>query len=410
MTDVTAPTQDTAQVDQAVALLKLRKSTNNPFKLLALELKLKDFPDQTLTRAKARIDSEPKKRPKVSSAQATLKSATLTAAVRNEPTIKGHSMTFEMKMDLPKKAKDVKVGEGEGDFARDLYGVTFEWWEEIVVDYDFTVDAVDAGDDDAVQQREALIARKKAAGDGAWEKPWSDIYLSNPQSQTFYMWNNSLREALGGSIREGSHTTSVNDNPAVNLDEGSFKKRTLRFRIEAGDASGPVFKGDAIQVLVVEDGKLTSSLYQDSTGASLKSGAETSEPMRYRSKVSTELRRTEGADFVKAVEGGKQNCTVFDNTELEQAQQFAQANNIQLSVVHKDLNQSNRMNAVPLVPSSDQYWQRPSSDGGLLIAHLSGRKVKRLFHTDDVSRELAVRVSGRDTRFTVRTFEQLPLD
>jgi hypothetical protein len=319
-------------------------------------------------------------------------------------------MAFEMKIDLPKKAKDVKVGVGEGDFARDLYGVTFEWWEEIIVDYDFAVDAVDDGDDDAVQQRESLIAQKKGAGEGAWEKPWSDIYLSNPQSQTFYMWNNSLQEAVKDSIGSGSHTTSVNDNPAVNLDEGSFKKRTLRFRIDASDASGPVFKGDAIQVLVVEDGKLASSFYQDSTGTTLKSGAESAEPMRYRSKVSTELRRTEGADFVKAVEGGKHNCTAFDNSELQQAEQFARANNIQLSVVHKDLNQANRMNAVPLVPSSDQYWQRPASDGGLLVAHLSGGKVKRLFHTDDVSREIDVRVSGRDAKFTVRSFEQLPLD
>lgn len=408
MTDV--PVADRAQVDRAVALLKMRDGTSNPFKRLALERKIKEMPDQILTRARTRLDSEPKKREKVSSAQATLTSATLTTAVRDEPTIKGHSMNFEMKVNLPKKAKEEKVGEGEGLFARDLYGVYFEWWEEIVMDYDFTVDAVDEDDDDAVEERQSVIAAKKGAGEGSWEKPWSDIYLSNPQSQTFYLWKTSLEEAMKGALGSGSHTTGVNDNPAINLDDGSFKRRTLRFRINAGDASGPVFKGDAIQVLVVDDGKLVSSFYQDSTGTTLKSGSGEAEPMRYRSKVGVEVGRTDATDFVKAVEGAKQNCVQFDNTELQQVAEYARAQAVELSTVHKDVNQANRMNAVPLIPSSDQYWQRLASDGGLLVAQLSGAKVKRLYHTDNVAREIDVRISGRQAKFTVRTFEQLPLD
>jgi hypothetical protein len=214
---------------------------------------------------------------------------------------------------------------------------------------------------------------------------------------------------MNGTLKDSPHTTGVLDRPAINLgNKGSFKRRTLRFRMNAGDASGPVFKGDAIQVLVVEDGKLASSFYQDSTGTTLKSGAGDFEPMRYRSKVSLEVRRKEGADFVKAVEGSKKDCSEFENLELEEIK--AKAKGFELSTVHKDVNQSNRMNALPLIPSADQYWQKAASDGGLLIAQLSGRKVKRLYHTDNVQREIEVPVNGKPTKFTVRTFEQLPLD
>jgi hypothetical protein len=402
---------DRAEVDRAVALLKIRRGTSNPFKILAIEIKLRDMPDDILTRARARVAGEPKKRAPVTSAQATLKSATLTTTLRDsEPTIKGHNMQFDMVVDPPRRARDVAVGEGEGRFARDLYGVYFEWWEEIVVDYDFTVDPVDdEGDEAAVHRRQALIALKKRGGEGGWEKPWSDIYLSNPQSQTFYSWKASIEKAMKGELTGSAHTTGVLDRPALNLDDkGSFKRRTLRFRINAGDASGPVFKGDAIQVLVVEDGTLASSFYQDSTGTTLKSGTGDSEPMRYRSKVSPEVGRKESGEFVKVVEGSKEGCAEFENLELTEIKEKGKG--AELGTVHKDVNQSNRMNVLPLIPGADQYWQKAASDGGLLVAQLSGGKVKRLYHTDNVEREIEVQVSGKATKFTVRTFEQIPLD
>ena len=115
----------------------------------------------------------------------------------------------------------------------------------------------------------------------------------NPQSLTFNSWTSSLQKAQAGTLGTGTHRTGVVDKPGILLGkEGSFKRRTLRFRISAGDASGPVFKGDAIQVLRVEDGKLKASFYQDSTGTTLKGGEEEeSGVMRYRSKVDVEVRR-----------------------------------------------------------------------------------------------------------------------
>jgi hypothetical protein len=406
MTDISVAAQERVKVDRAVALLKLRKGTSNPFKLLAIEYKLKDVPEQILTRAKARLDDEPKPRPKVSPAQATLKSATLTT----KATSLGHEMDFSMTVELPTKAEGVVVREGEEEFARDLYGVYFEWWEEIVMDYEFTVNSVDKNDEEAVRERESEIAEKKRAGEGGWEKPWSDIYLINTVSRTFESWNASLEKAKDGTLGSGTHQTEVVDRPGILLGkEGTFKKRTLRFRINAGDATGPVFKGDAIQVLTVEDGKLAGSFYQDSTGTTLKSGMAEAEPMRYRSKVSLELRTTEASAFVKAVEGAKQGCSAFDNRELDQATESAKDMKQQLVVVYKELNEKNRMNAVPLIPSSDQYWKAPASDGGLFVAQLSGGKVKRLYYTDDVEREIDINVLGTKCQFTVRTFEQLPL-
>jgi hypothetical protein len=388
-------------------LLKLRKNTSNPLKLVAIEYKLKSFDDQILARAKARLASEPKPRPKAAPSQATLKSATLTT----KATSLGHEMDFAMAVDLPKKAQQVVVGAGEEEFARDLYGVFFEWWEEIVMAYEFTVDPVDINDEDAVEARETEIAEKKSAGAGGWDKPWSDIYLINPVSRTFESWNDALEHARDGSLRTGTIQTGVVDRPGILLGKaGSFKRRTLRFRINAGDATGPVFKGDAIQVLTVEDGKLAGSFYQDSTGTTLKSGIAEAEPMRYRSKVSVGLRRTEAAVFVKAAETTKQGCAVFDNRELDQATDTATRLNQQLVVVYKELNEKNRMNAVPLIPGSDQYWKAPASDGGVFVAQLSGGKVKRLYYTDDVERDLDINVLGTNCHFTVRTFEQLPLE
>ncbi len=388
-------------------MLKLRKATSNPLKLLAID-QLKDVPDDIRRRAKVRLDSEPKERPKLTPAQATLKAATLTT----KATPIGHEMDFSMTVDLPKKPKDVAIGEGEGGFARDLYGVYFEWWEEILMDYEFTVPPADPADQDAVEARESLVEQKKSAGEGGWEKPWSDIYLSNPQSVTFNSWTSSLQKAQAGTLGTGTHRTGVVDKPGILLGkEGSFKRRTLRFRISAGDASGPVFKGDAIQVLRVEDGKLKASFYQDSTGTTLKGGEEEeSGVMRYRSKVDVEVRRKESADFIKAVEGSKAGCKEFDNRELAQAIEATKVTGQQLTTVHKELNEKNRMNSVPLVPSSDQYWEAPASTGGLFVAHLSGRKVKRLYYTDDQEREITVNVTGTNCNFTVRTFEQLPVD
>lgn len=407
MTDI--GTNISPEVRRAVKLLKLREETKNPFKLLAVEAKIKSTSDNVLAQARKVIEDELDALPSVS---ATLKSATLTTTERDEPTIKGHSMNFEMTVDLPKKTRRAKAEAGEGEYARDLYGVYFEWWEEIVNEYDFTEPAVDANDQNAVAARTQRIKDKKASGEGSWTKPWSDIYLSNPQSQTFFSWKGSVSAALKGNLQAGSHVTGVRDNPAVNLSEDSFKKRILRFRINAGDANGSVFKGDAIQVLVVEDGELVSSYYTDSTGTTLSEGNGAVEVMKYSSTVDPGVRGNDALAFVKALQGDKAGCQAFDNSELDQVVAEAKSRNLDTMVgdFHKELNQSNRMNAVPLIPSSDEYWQYPASDGGILVAQLSGGKVKRLYHTDNETRTIDARANGAPVQYTVRTFEQLPVD
>ncbi|HMC39269.1 MAG TPA: hypothetical protein VKI19_06375 [Acidimicrobiales bacterium] len=403
MTDVSIPVDESAQLEYAVKLLQLRQaSAGNAFKSLAIEKRLKLIPEGVMRNA----EKQHKKGPKKSSSskgpvRATLKSATLTTTAMQA----GHEMTFDMLIDVPKGVKAATSGAGEDLFARDFYGAFFEWWEEIIVHYDFSEAKVD-GDQTA---RDNRIEQRMAAGEGGSEKPWSDIYLSNPQSQTFYSWKGGLEKASAGKIEPGPINLNVQDRPAVQVRDDRFSRRTLRFRINAGDAGGVKWKGDAIQVLEIYDGVLSHSLYQDSTGAKLEAGEGKAEIMRYRSNVDVEVSHNEGSDFVVALESDKSKCANFDNLELDQILKAVEAEKADLISVHKDVNQSNRMNAVPLIPSSDEYWQRDASDGGLLVGHLSGGKVKRLFHTDKESRDLEVRVNGKPMTFTVRTFEQLPL-
>jgi hypothetical protein len=131
--------------------------------------------------------------------------------------------------------------------------------------------------------------------------------------------------------------------------------------------------------------------------------------MRYRPSVSSQVRGKDAVDFVEAVQGDKAGCRKFDNTELDQITALMDKNDI-MSQVHKDLNQSNQLNAMPLIPGSDQYWEYDTSDGGLLVAQVSGGKVKRLYHTDNATKEVEIFIGGKRQKVTVRTFEQLPLE
>jgi hypothetical protein len=413
MSNVTLSVDDEGKVARAVTLLKMRQDPkSNAYKKVAIERKLKELDDRIIAIAEDRAKKVKAPKPVKGPLRATMVSATLNAVPKKDAT-PGHTMTFEMKIDVPKKIGAARVGTDEEGFARDLYGAFFEWWEEIVNDYDFVEPPVDPADATAVEERNNRIAEKMEAGEGGWSKPWSDIYLSNPQSMTFQNWKRSLTQATTGKLAAGVHTTSVVDKPGINTKANSFKRRTLRFRINAGDATGEKFKSDALQLLVVEDGKMLTSVYQDSMGTDLKEGEEDSEVMRYRSKVSPEIRRNEGNDFIVALETDESSGTPFDDVELTAVKAALRAQNLgatMLGDVHKSVNQSNQLNAMPLIPSGEKYYQTPSSDGGLLIAHVAGGKVKRLFHTTGETKDITVPVNGPKTDFTVRTFEQLPLN
>lgn len=343
---------------------------------------------------------------KASKSAARIVSATLATTERSEPTIKGHSMKFDLVLDIPGKAGPEKVKDIDAEVARSLYGVTFEWWEEIIVDYDFT-----EADGD-------LVEGHKAAGRGSFVKPWSDIYLANPQSQTFFSWKNSLAAARAGSLAGTTHTTGVLDRPAVNLSADSYKRRTLRFRIDASDAHGNHEKFDAIQVLKVDNGVLTSSYYTDSTGTVHSKGTGESEIMRYRSTVPAEIRRSDAVRFAKEAEGRKRGVRAFVDSEFDQVEQEARrvsngnemVYNMERGNIHKDMQQGNRLNGAPLIPSSHRYVEFDASDGGLLVAEMAGKKVVRMFYTRNVPSTISVNVNGQPVQMSVRGFEQIPRD
>jgi len=336
---------------------------------------------------------------------ARLVGATLNTTERSEPTIKGHSMAFDLTLDIPGKAGTEKVKEVDSEVASSLYGVTMEWWEEIVVDYDF--DEADP----------AQVAAKKSGRIGNSTKPWSDIYLSNPQSQTFFRWKGSVKSAQSGGL-SGTHTTGVNDNPAVNLSADSYKRRTLRFRISVTDSEGKSFKFDAIQVLVADNGALTSSVDQDSNGASLVAGTGEKAAMRYSSTVPLNVRHSDAVNFATQLRGKMRGVKHYLDTELDQAEEQARTlskgnasiYNMQRVMIHKDLQQGNRLNGAPLIPSSDKYLAFDASDGGLLVAQVSGKKAKRMFYTKNQPRQISVNVNGNKVPMSVREFEQIPAD
>jgi hypothetical protein len=340
-------------------------------------------------------------RRKASASAATLTGATLSCTPRNDPTIKGHSMAFDLTMTVPGKAGVQKVTAVDAEIAQSVYGVTMEWWEEIVVDYDF------------VEADPTAVQAQKVAGVGKSIKPWSDIYLSNPQSQTFFRWKNSVQAAQAGTL-SGTHVTGVNDNPAVNLSADSYKRRVLRFRINATDAHGTSHKHDAIQVLVADNGVLTSSVYEDSAGNKLIAGTGEREQMRYSSTVPLQVRLSgDATNFASQIKGKKRGVRPFVNSELTQVEQLAGAMDknfyaMNRGTIYKDLQQSNRLNGAPLIPTSDRYLEFTAADGGLLVAHVAGKVVKRMFHTKNVTRQITVNVNGNDTPMTVREFEQLP--
>lgn len=331
---------------------------------------------------------------------ATLVSAKLNCAVRDDPTIKGHSMSFDLTLSIPGKAGVQKVKSIDAEVAHNVYGVTMEWWEEIVLDYDF-----EEKDPTAVQA-------KKAAGAGKSNKPWSDIYLSNPQSQTFYRWKNTVKAAQEGSL-SGAHTTGVDDNPSMNLKADSYKRRTLRFRINATDALGASHKFDAIQVLVGDNGVLTSSVYEDSAGNNIVAGTGERELMRYSATIPLSVRQGDATNFTTQLQGKKKGVRKFVNTELTQVEQQAKTMGMAYfdknrGNFYKELQQSNRLNGAPLIPVADQYMEFDASDGGLLVAQVSGKTVKRMFHTKNKIRKIPVNCNGNSVEMTVREFEQLP--
>ena len=76
--------------------------------------------------------------------------------------------------------------------------------------------------------------------------------------------------------------------------------------------------------------------------------------------------------------------------------------------IYKELQQSNRLNGAPLIPRADQYLEFDASDGGLLVAQVSGKTVKRMYHTKNQTRRIPVNCNGTNVEMTVREFEQLP--
>lgn len=392
----------------AVALLRLRHEGGDAFKKAAIERRIAAVPPNVVAYAEKYMAKEIKKERQASTGpKATLVEAKLTTTEMSG----GHVMAFEMSVDIPRKPPTAAAAKGEEDFARDLYGVYFEWWEEIVVEYDFTEPPVDVTDEKAVEARDQRIADKIEAGEGGWHKPWSDIYLSNPISITFDKWSKSLAAAAAGQLPAGLHTTGVTDKPAIGVSAAKFRRRILRFRINAGDAQGVKFTGDALQVCLVEDGQLRGILYQDSLGTTLLKGEVEAAKMAYSSKVGLDLRHNVANDFVVALESDQADCDPYDNVELTALKAKCDELGWQdIVYAHKDLNDANKTYILPLIPAGDEYWSRSLTGGaGMLIGQLSGGKVKRLWHTDEATVERESSINGTRVKFQTRVFEQLPL-
>ena len=65
---------------------------------------------------------------------------------------------------------------------------------------------------------------------------------------------------------------------------------------------------------------------------------------------------------------------------------------------------------VPLVPEGRVEALAPQPTDAEAWPSPEGIEIKRLYHTDNATQDIEVSVSGHKVNFTVRTFEQLPLD
>ncbi|MBI5876793.1 MAG: DUF4157 domain-containing protein [Chloroflexi bacterium] len=174
----------------------------------------------------------------------------------------GHGMAVWARID----AGDFPIEDGENP--RSVYGVTFQYWEAVDMEYDFKTNSVGA----------ARLGKQNRTGQKS--KPWNDVYAFGAEKSTFsktsapieLSWDTAVSEAKQRKLK-GTKVVGIYDKPAVWAETERYAKRDLRFRIVYNDAFGTQRELFARQVVEL-NGQPTAALrsYTDSAGNAIASG------------------------------------------------------------------------------------------------------------------------------------------
>lgn len=337
---------------------------------------------------------------------AVLLSTTLGTAKR---TAIGHEMLFQINIenaDQP-EGEDYAPGEAHWDFYQTVNGIRLEWWERIVVHWDFDATNLDAqGIQDSQRQ-----------GVGGSKKAWADLLPNFPSSQTYDGWTEAVDLARKGTLPKKA-TITIKDKPGILIRAKRYSKRTLEFRHVVKDAHGKKIEALARQILVVEDGKIVYSLYVDSAGHNeeLRDGAYTT-PLGNGEATPTfdvdddlpNLARTGAAAFVASARAGE--AEAFEDKELDAFDAVFIDDPVSRNGSYQKM-VKNQSCAMPLARQGYSYVQG-AAPGGLYVALLNPRSdVERLYFTTDVTWKDVKTCGGcqQDSTIPCRQFIELPIE
>ena len=315
----------------------------------------------------------------------TLRRAITKPAVLMNGTTKGHRMHFEMEISFPPDATGEDFA-GLGTGIHTLYGVEFEWWERIAYHWRFNGEGMTAGE----------IVQARATGQGGSVKPWGDLfqYQTSGGGGTLGPWVTALERAAAHTLVSPA-TIVINDQPGIALNPGNTReiKRVLQFRHVAKDSYGKTIQIEAVQVLVVEGGALAYALYRDSLGHFIETNpggrpqTDFIAPGEGDAKFDLDVDLDPAFEaalpgFLEAIADGKALpfTDISLNAVLANMEQYKCREPLD-QVVGKVTFQA--YNMLPPARPGDRYVEWPVPGAGILVALLSGDRLRRMYTTTE---------------------------
>ena len=337
----------------------------------------------------------------------------------------GTEMTFEIHIDVPVKQKT--GGEDYSDFQNSMdrspysiNGLTLEYWEDITVDYNFV----------AENENDQSVQNRKESTEGAFHKPWNDIYAFRPIAPTFasygeLSWQTAVRKAARGSLEAGERVVTVKDFPALTPRDGKYAKRTLRFKVVVKDLKGNQKVIYATQFLTMENGEIIQNIYEDTAGnrnTYFVIGIDNDDKSNEAIAVETEhnIRSQLPNDYLNSISKFydqiiESNTTSFNFLEADQVAQIEYPNGIP-----DDLYYSNFMSDIfwfsilraegagtyglPGLKNGEKYVQYTIDGERLFVARVKGSKISKMYFTDGTKKTKKY----KEQNVEVRQFIEIP--
>ena len=329
----------------------------------------------------------------------------------------GHKMTFEMEIDAVKDPKEKTYPSNNSDPLRSLphslYGVTFEWWEKIEIEYDF---------EDKSNQPQQIQQKKNNKEGYKLKKPWSDLYPFKPRSKTFDFdntgWLKAVEDAQTGKFI-GKRTVNIIDRPAFNNPKpNNYKKRILRFRAVAKDLDQHKngISVLATQILIAENGQIHKSYKgeedNDSHDASIPLDPEVESQFKWEDELPDGVMRSVPL-FTKQIKKGK--AQPFDNTEYQDAKINLSNDQNLLDTVnkHSEYMYDQTYDIVPIPKSGREYKQYPMDANNLLVAliNIKTKKIHKMYHTTKAQKKTAQDNNNEERyQYKRRKFTEIPIE